>query len=59
MHNQKQLEVTTPTEHKFCLRCGRQLKSEEARKRGMGLVCWNKSHINEIQKPLFEIKNNH
>ena len=26
-----------------CKRCGRKLKSEEARERGMGKVCWGKS----------------
>lgn len=26
-----------------CKRCGRKLKSEEARERGMGRICWEKS----------------
>lgn len=31
-----------------CKRCGRRLKSEENRERGMGKVCWEKSqHINK------------
>lgn len=59
MVHEQQLDVITKTEHKFCLRCGRQLKSEEARKRGMGLVCWNKSRTNEIQKPLFSVQTKH
>ena len=25
-----------------CLRCGRMLKSEEARERGFGKICWEK-----------------
>lgn len=29
-----------------CKRCGRKLRSEETRERGMGKVCWEKSqHI--------------
>ena len=29
--------------HQFCKRCGRKLRSEEAKERGMGKVCWEKS----------------
>ena len=29
-------------EHEYCLRCGRKLKSEEARVRGYGMVCIKK-----------------
>jgi len=28
--------------HKYCLRCGRALKSEENKERGYGPVCWKK-----------------
>ena len=29
--------------HPVCKRCGRRLKSNETRERGMGKVCWEKS----------------
>lgn len=35
-----------------CRRCGRRLKNEEARLRGMGPVCWEKAH-RVTRKPLF------
>ena len=28
--------------HNICIRCGRKLKNEENRERGMGKVCWEK-----------------
>lgn len=28
--------------HQFCLRCGRKLKKEEAKKLGYGPTCWKK-----------------
>ena len=31
-----------PTQHVYCLRCGRRLKSEEAKQRGYGKVCMQK-----------------
>lgn len=27
----------------LCRRCGRKLKTDEAKERGMGMVCWKKS----------------
>ena len=38
--------------HTKCLRCGRKLKSLEARERGYGEVCWNK-HLTDNQTTLF------
>jgi hypothetical protein len=33
-----------------CKRCGRKLRSEETRERGMGKVCWEKSqHTSKIR----------
>ena len=40
-------------EYKFCLRCGRKLKSEEARLKGYGVVCERKMK-NPVIKRLFE-----
>ena len=40
-----------PKEYKYCLRCGRKLKNENARKIGYGPVCEKKSK--KRQKPLF------
>jgi len=49
-----QIEVVYKAkEHEYCLRCGRKLKSEENRVRGMGLICWQKSRRRCNQKPLF------
>lgn len=31
-------------EYNFCLRCHRRLKNPEYRLRGMGKVCWEKTH---------------
>lgn len=39
--------------HKNCLRCGRKLKSDEARIRGYGLVCWKKMQIDKTRRKLF------
>jgi len=39
----------------ICRRCGRRLKTLEARERGMGKVCWEKSKISEQPKALFVI----
>lgn len=33
--------------YKYCLRCGRRLKSEEARMRGMGKICAEKMKHHE------------
>lgn len=43
-------------EYPVCKRCGRKLKSEEARLRGMGKICWLKYHTESERKPLFEVK---
>ena len=45
----KQKEVTEVSEvqdgryYKFCLRCGKRLKTPENQARGMGKTCWEKS----------------
>ena len=39
-----------PKEYEYCLRCGRKLKTLENRLRGMGLVCWKKSHVKKLHK---------
>lgn len=38
--------------HKNCLRCNRRLKTQEARERGYGEVCWKK-HLADRQTTLF------
>lgn len=40
------------SDYEFCLRCGRKLKNPENRLRGMGKICWEKSHL-EQSKRLF------
>ena len=43
------MEDKTKTEklYKYCLRCGKRLKSLENRKRGMGKTCWEKSQTDK------------
>ena len=38
--------------YKYCLRCGKRLISLEARKRGMGEVCWEKWKTEVAKKHL-------
>lgn len=35
-----------------CVRCGRRLRSDEARERGYGKICWKK-HLADSQQSLF------
>lgn len=39
--------------HRYCLRCGRKLKTEKAKLRGYGDVCYEKSRTERIQRKLF------
>ena len=41
--------------HTHCLRCGRALKNPEWQLKGMGKVCWDKTHKEEKTQPLFDI----
>ena len=34
--------TTQMQEQQYCLRCGRKLKSKEAKERGMGKICYEK-----------------
>ena len=45
-------------EVKLCRRCGRRLKTDEARARGYGKVCWEKSRTGSDKKPLFVVIEN-
>ena len=40
------------TDYSKCKRCGRRLKTDEARERGYGTVCWKK-HLQDNQQSLF------
>ena len=40
-------------EYKYCLRCGRKLKTLDARMRGMGKICAEKSK-HETRRRLFD-----
>lgn len=42
-------EVQEDRIYKFCLRCGRPLKSETAKKIGMGKVCLEKSKTDHFR----------
>lgn len=37
-------------EFEYCVRCGRRLKSEINRLRGMGDICWKKSQTKKRSK---------
>ena len=39
-------------EYTKCVRCGRRLKSDEAKERGYGKICWQK-HLSDSQNRLF------
>lgn len=43
-------------EIKLCRRCGRRLKTDEAKERGYGKICWKKSRTSAEKKPLFSAK---
>ena len=42
-----------PEEHQYCLRCGRKLKTDEARAIGYGKVCLEKLKHDKKMKSLF------
>lgn len=39
----------------ICRRCGRKLRSDEAKQRGMGYVCYQKWMAEERKKKLFTV----
>ncbi len=39
--------TNSPLMFKYCLRCGRRLKTLEAQERGYGDVCWKKQQMNK------------
>ena len=43
----------------ICRRCGRKLRSEEAKQRGMGYVCFQKWMAEEHRKKLFKVSSLH
>ena len=43
--------------YKYCRRCGRKLKNPENVCRGMGPICWEKSHITYSRR-LFDADGN-
>lgn len=43
-------------EYQYCIRCGRKLKTPEARERGMGKVCAEKYKEKQKKNKLFEIR---
>ena len=40
----------TVNDYEYCLRCHRKLKNPEYRLRGMGKVCWEKSHQEQTKR---------
>ena len=43
MHESVEIEKRKIKEYNYCIRCGRRLKSQENRLRGMGKTCYEKS----------------
>ena len=43
----------------ICRRCGRKLRSEEAKQRGMGAVCYQKWMSEDRHKKLFSVSSLH
>ena len=43
----------------ICRRCGRKLRSEEAKKKGMGSVCYKKWMSENNHKKLFSVSSLH
>lgn len=43
----------------ICRRCGRKLRSEEAKQRGMGYVCYQKWMAEDNKKKLFNVPSLH
>lgn len=39
----------------ICRRCGRKLRSEEAKQRGMGYICYQKWMAEDNHKKLFRV----
>ena len=50
-------QLSTNTDHEFCLRCGRKLKNPNARAIGYGAVCLRKIAKPEKSCQLFETDN--
>lgn len=44
------MENKRPKEHEYCLRCGRKLKSAEARIKGYGTICERKIKHSQKKK---------
>ena len=43
----------------ICRRCGRKLRGEEAKQRGMGYVCYQKWKAENTKKKLFKLPSLH
>lgn len=43
-------------EYKFCIRCGRRLRTQESKERGMGKICAEKYLAKEERNKLFRSK---
>ena len=43
-------------EYTHCIKCGKKLKTQEARKRGMGRICFEKFKEDSKKQRLFEMK---
>lgn len=46
------------SKYKYCLRCGRALKSPDAQQIGYGKICYKKVKDKGCKKPLFNIRKN-
>ena len=48
--NETEKSTEDTYKYNFCRRCGRQLKKPENRLRGMGPVCWERSHLEQSRR---------
>ena len=46
----KETEKNSKDTYNYCLRCGRKLKTPENKLRGMGAICWEKSHLEQSRR---------
>jgi DNA-directed RNA polymerase subunit RPC12/RpoP len=50
---EEKIQSKQNSQHRLCFRCGRKLKSDESKERGMGPTCWKKYQEEQSTQPLF------
>lgn len=57
IENETEKSLKGKSDNNYCLRCGRKLKDPDNRIKGMGPICWEKSHLEQSRR-LFDANNN-